>query len=207
MRSTKTLLLLLLLTQFFCIMADAQEIPYRKMKMVKDIYKEPDKFAYLVSPDEEKSEKQVISIPETDIKAVSGCYDKYRLRIDVLIVKPVSNKFKIWYSLELGFADFTEKYIFYPLSGELRYMRLLNGKTTDEKILNDSNSKDWAEVSPVGNLTASDILFIIDKDNHIGGEKGKDYSFTLTAYSGYVNKDNEQIEIDKTLPVDVEFKR
>ncbi|MGE5558841.1 MAG: hypothetical protein ACM3WV_09550 [Bacillota bacterium] len=102
----------------------------------------------------------------------------------------------------------TEYYTYYPLSKQYVYEKEKNGKTVEKKILKTEESIDIAGVTDSGGgLVNADVYLIIDKDKHIGGEKGNRYYLTSTFYAGFIDKNDELQIADQTVTVDLEFER
>jgi len=194
-----------------CFLAFSKEkdIPYKSSFKVNDVYDENDqrKFKVIKETQEIANDQEIKNLPESDIIGIASCFDKYRIRFDILIVKDISLKFNSWFSFELESREHTEKYTYYILSGELEYQKIENGKVTEKKKLGLRNSKDWAGIIRSGKNKLASVYLIIDKDVHFGGQRGTKYFLTSTFSTGYVDRTKKLKLSDRTLPIDIEFVR
>jgi len=182
------------------------KIQNRYSKEVNNVSR-PYKADWLVSPEEEPAgDHKVSNAPECDIKGVLSCYDKDKLRVDILLNKPISYDFKIWYAIKFEYSDMIEYYTYYPVSGDLVYEKEVEGEIVDTQSLKE-DEVDYAGVTDSGGEKNIDVYIIIDKDKHIAGDKGKKYFLTTTFYSGFLDEKDKMHIADETPPVNLYFKR
>ncbi len=178
----------------------------RNSKEVTDVSR-PYKADWIVSPEEEsEGDHKVSNAPECDIKGVLSCYDKDKLRVDILLYKPISYNFKVWYAIKFEYSDMTEYYTYYPVSCDLVYEKEIDGEIVDTQSLKE-DEVDYAGVTDSGGEKNTDVYIIIDKDKHIAGDKGKKYFLTTTFYSGFLDEKDKMYIADETLDVNLYFKR
>jgi len=87
----------------------------------------------------------------------------------------------------------------------LIYEKEVDGEITETNNLDMTASTDFAGVTSSGGIDGKDIYIIIDKNQHIGGTKGKQYYLTSYFYSGYVDNNDKMQIADETIPVDLYF--
>ncbi len=95
--------------------------------------------------------------------------------------------------------------IYYTATKELVYKEEIAGKITKTKTLTRDNSYDAAGVTSSGDKENSDVYFILNKRDHIAGEKGKKYYLVCTFLSGYISNDAKEKTADQTIPVELDF--
>ena len=113
---------------------------------------------------------------------------------------------KTLYAVKIEYGDTNEYFTYYTDSEKLVYEKEENGKIVKTKTLAKADSNDVAGVTDSGEQENDVIYFIINKEDHIGGEKGKRYYLTCSFFSGYVTKSDEIKIADKTISVEMEFK-
>lgn len=197
---------ILLVVALVLIVAVVWAAPKRYALKVADVVEayDPD---WIVSPYEEpKGDHSVSNAPECDIRGVIACYDSNQLRVDILLHNPVKRKVEVWYAVKFEYADnLNEYFTYYPGDNTFIYEKEKNGEIVSKKTLDVSNDSDFAGVTSSGGVNDTDIYIIIDKDEHIGGSRGKQYYLTTTFYSGYIDKKDTMQVADKTIPVDLYF--
>lgn len=137
---------------------------------------------------------------------VIACYDNDYLRIDILLNNSITFDWKTLYAVKIEYGDTNEYFTYYTDSEKLVYEKEENGKIVKTKTLAKADSNDVAGVTDSGEQENDVIYFIINKEDHIGGEKGKRYYLTCSFFSGYVTKSDEIKIADKTISVEMEFK-
>jgi len=80
-----------------------------------------------------------------------------------------------------------------------------NGEIVTTETLDMNYSADFAGVTSSGGKSNTDVYIVIDKDEHIGGSKGKRYYLTTYFYSGYVDTSDKMQIADKTIPINLYF--
>ncbi len=205
----KKRLIFLLSIVFFLMTAViifAETPPHRDSTKVKDAFEPYTADDWVVSPDEEPAwSSDANNVLECDIKGVISCYDDNFLRVDILLVNGISYKWEVWYSVKFEYTDMNEYYTYYTDSKKLIYEKEKEGKIAETRLIESTNSQDTAGVTDSGDIKDSDVYFIIEKKDHISGEKGKRYYLTREFLSGYASKNNDLKTADSTIPVDVEF--
>jgi hypothetical protein len=178
----------------------------RQSTAVDDVFEPYTSEEWIISPDDEEIENpNTDGISEYDIDGVISCYDEDYLRFDILLYDSISYEYDSFYALKIDYGTLTEFYTYYTLSGKLIYEKQKNGAITERKNLTGTDSDDCAGIASSGLYPDDDIYFILNKEDHIKGEKEKRYYVTLTCYSGYL-KDEKSLQItDDTDAVDVEF--
>ncbi len=178
----------------------------RQSTAVDDVFEPYTAGEWIISPDEEEIENPYTDgIGEYDIDGVISCHDEDYLRFDILLYDSISFAYASFYALKIDYGTLTEFFTYYTDSNQLVYEKQKNGAITERKSLTSSNSDDCAGIASSGTFPDDDVYFILRKEDHINGEKGKRYYITLTCYSGYI-KDEKSLQItDDTNTVDVEF--
>jgi hypothetical protein len=184
----------------------AKDPPRRNATEVSDVSQPYTADEWIVSSDEESIGDQTApNATETDIRGVIACYDEDYLRIDILLENSVTFDWKTLYAIKVEYDDMNEYYTYYTDSEKLVYEKEKGGKIVKTKTLVKGDSNDVAGVISSGEKDNDDVYFIINKKDHIGGEKGKRYYLTCSFFAGYLTK-SDKIQIsDKTIPVDMEF--
>jgi len=182
-------------------------IPSRDSMKVPDVtdpYNPPD---FIIGPTEEPvGDHLTTNAPdECDIRGIISCYDSNKLRVDILLNFSVKNKFEVWYAVIFEYADISQYFTYYPSSNTLVYKKEKDGKVMDTQTLAMDSTADFAGVSSCGDEKNTLIYFVIDKNKHIGGNKGTRYYLTTYFYSGYVNTSNQMTIADETIPVNLYF--
>jgi hypothetical protein len=173
---------------------------------VDDAYKPYTADQWIISPDEEPIDDQKVeNAPECDIRGVASCYDDTYLRVDIFLKTGVSFKWDILYGICLEYEDMNEYYIYYTDSKKLIYQKEKNGKIVETRNLTEDGAGDTAGVTNSGDVENGDIYFIINKSDHIKGEKGKNYFIPSYFYSGYINEKGTTNIADQTIDKDLEF--
>lgn len=205
----RNLIIIFFLFSCLFIFPKNKDIPYKKSFKVNDVYNELDQKRYKIIKETEElpNDQEIKNLPESDIIGISSCFDRYRVRFDILINKDITLKFNSWFSFELESKKYVDKYTYYVLSGDLFYEKIVNGKIEEKKELELRNSKDWAGIVKSGKKRSSSVFLTIYKDVHYGGQKGSKYYVTTVFSSGYVDRNKKLKLSDKTSPVDVEFVR
>jgi hypothetical protein len=209
MKKILSLSLLILVFLVFSVAAGAAGTnPRKDATEVDDAFTPYTADDWIVSPDEEPLEdQQVDNAPECDIKGVIACYDADYLRVDILLANGISDKWDLYYSIKVEYEGLVEYYTYYTISKKFVYVKEKNGKILRSKTLTGDNSKDCAGVTDSGDEAKSDVYFIINKDDHIGGKKGQTYYLTTYFLSGYIDKKGNENTADDTITVDLHFKR
>jgi len=182
------------------------ETSHRNATKVDDVFK-PYTADWIVSPEEDPVSKNTGDVAEADIKGVIACYDNDHLRVDILLNNSISFKWATFYAIKFEYDDINEYYTYYTDTQKLIYKQEKDNKIVKTKTydMNTSGSKDTAGVSDSGDKKDADVFFIINKTDHIGGEKGKRYFLTSHFYSGYLTKKNDIYIADETQPTELEF--
>lgn len=200
------LLVLVCLVAAFGTVFSAIESPRRNATQVSDVYEPYTADEWIISPDEESiGDETAPNAKETDIRAVIACYDDDYLRIDILLQNSVSFDWKTFYAIKVEYDDICEYYTYYTDSKKLVYEKEKENKIVKTKTLVKGDSNDTAGVISSGEKENDDIYFIINKRDHIGGQKGKRYYLTCSFFSGYLSKSDKLQISDKTIPVELEF--
>lgn len=201
-------LVLLLLLFTACLTSDAKEIPRRDATEVDDVFEPYTAEDWVVSPDEEPTEDQEVdNAPECDIRGVIACYDPDYLRVDILLESDVSFKWDVCYAIKVEYEGLIEYYTYFVIDKKFVYEKERDGKIVKSKTLTDKNSYDTAGITSSGENENDDIYFIIDKKDHIGGEKGNRYYLTTYFMSCYIDKKGKLNIADETIPIQLEFER
>lgn len=187
-------------------MVFAKDPPRRNATEVNDVYEPYTPDEWIVSPDEESiGDETAPKAKETDIRSVIACYDADYIRIDILLTNSVTFDWKTLYAIKIQYDEMNEYYTYYTHSEKLVFEKEVDREIVKTKTLVKGDSNDVAGVTDSGKKKNDDIYFIINKKDHIGGEKGKRYYLTCSFFSGYLTK-SDKIEIaDKTIPVELEF--
>jgi hypothetical protein len=204
----KGLALLLILVCLLAVagIVNASDTPRRNATQVDDVYEPYTADEWIVSPDEESSgDQDAENAIETDIKGVIACYDDDYLRVDILLNNSISFDWATFYAIKFEYDDMNEYYTYYTDTKKLVYEKEKGNKIVKTKTLVAADSDDTAGVSDSGEEKDDDVYFIINKKDHIGGEKGKRYFLTCYFYSGYLTSSDKIHIADKTIPVDLEF--
>lgn len=192
---------------FFVInMIHAQNIVHRTATYVYSTHDTYNPDQWIISPAEESNDYyNQYGLEECEITSVTACYDDEYFRVDIVLNSDVTYKWKTLYAIQVEYSDMTEYYIYYTDDKQLIYVKEENGRIVKTEDLTFDNSKDIAGVTSWGDKQYSDIYFIINKDLHIGGEKGERYYLTCSFYSGYIDVDGKTTTADVTIPVEIEF--
>jgi len=200
----KKLLIIVLFCLIFLVIFSGGKYESRNSKKVNDVNKGYSVDEWVVSPEEEpQGDEQVNNAPECDIRGVISCYDDDQLRVDILLTHQVSYKFTVWYAIKFEYTDEIHYYTYYPKEDKLFFEIVQNGEITKSEELGE-DSKDYAGVTSSGDKESGSVYIIIDKDLHIGGDKGKRYYLTTTIFSG-VNNNNEMKVADEAMTVNLFF--
>lgn len=184
----------------------ADNLPVRYATEVKDVFEPYQVKEMIVSPDEEPAGDQTSSqVLESDIRGIIACYDQDYLRVDILLHNSVSFQWDNFYQIKFIYVDLIEYYTFYPDTEELVYTQEENGEIVKRQVLDSKQSDDRVGITDSGPLKNGSIYFIINKKQHLTGEKGKTYFLTTSFLSGYVNTKNELAISDQTMDVDLYF--
>ena len=194
----------------FCLQIPvfSQDIEDRDSTEVSDVTEAYTPDQWLVSEDEEeKGDQQVSNAPECDIRAVMGCYDNDRLRIDILLWNPVSFKWLTYFAIKLEYdAGVSEYYAYNTDTKKIRYIKYDNGETVDDYYLDeDGEGLDMGFVTSSYGKKNCSVGIIIDKEKHIGGKKGKRYYLTCEFESGFIDKKGNLKVADSTRSVNMYF--
>jgi hypothetical protein len=185
---------------------NASGAAHRNATEVDDVFKPYTADEWIVSPAEEPTKDQKVNnAPECDISGVIACYDNDYLRIDILLHNEIFFNLDTLYSVKVEYESMNEYYTYYPASDKLVYEKEENGKITERRTLTKNNSRDVAGVSDSSNLKNADVYFIINKEDHIGGDKGNRYYLTCTFFSGFISNSGDFNIADDTMVADVEF--
>ncbi|MEW6196842.1 MAG: hypothetical protein AB1521_16970 [Bacteroidota bacterium] len=196
-------LLLILVTAEICYPQNAAR---RMSTKVSDVFEPYTADDWIISPNEEPNGPDDEYDPEEcDIYGVISCYDNNHLRVDILLTNNISFDWLTVYAIKLEYEGMNEYYTYHTDSKELIYEKEVDGKIVKTERISSENGKDVAGVSNSGEKDNADVYFIINKDKHIGGEKGKRYYLTCKFFSGYMSTDNELTIADETIPVELEF--
>lgn len=204
----KVLSLLIVLIPIFVIvnLAAASDIPHHAATQVDDVYKPYSVNEWIISPDEESTGDQTVdNAPECDILGVISCYDDQYLRFDIQLANGISNNWDLFYGICLQYENMNEYFIYYSDSKKLIYQKEKNGKVVETRNLTDDEAGDTAGVTDSSDLKNADVYFIINKSDHIGGEKSKRYFIPSYFYSGYINDQGDSHIADDTGDVELEF--
>jgi hypothetical protein len=198
------LIVVLLVPTLFLV--NASGAPRRDATQVDDVFKPYTADDWVVSPDEEPTGDQTTeNAVECDIRGVIACYDDDYLRVDILLENGVTFDWDVWYAIKLEYDDMNEYYTYYSDSKKLIYEKEKNGKIVKTVNLTSNKSDDTAGITDSEGVKNSDVYFIINKKDHIGGEKGKRYYLTCDFMSGYVSKQDKLKVADDTITVDMYF--
>ncbi len=206
MKKTMYLFLPLLLILVTAAISYPQDIARLSSTKVSDVYEPYTADEWIVSPNEEPYGSDDKYDPkECDIYGVISCYDNNYLRVDILLTNSISFDWLTVYAIKLEYEGMNEYYTYHTDSKELIYEKEVDGKIVKTESISSVNGKDVAGVSNSGDNDDADVYFIINKDKHIGGEKGKRYYLTCKFFSGYMSVDDELTIADQTIPVELEF--
>ncbi len=186
----------------------ADSIPSRKATPVDDVFEPYTADNWIVSPDEEQEGDQISNeVLESDIRAAIACYDQDYLRVDILLYNSNSYQWDNFYAIEFEYdKNIYEYYTYYPDTNELVYTQEKNGQTIKRQLLDLNKSDDQAGVtSSGGEIKDDNIYFIINKNKHLTGEKGKTYYLTTKFIAGYVDVDKKLVIADETIDVNLHF--
>jgi hypothetical protein len=188
-------------------MALASGAPRRDSTPVDNAFAAYTSNGWIVSPDEEPvGDSRVSGEPEYDITGVISCYDSDYVRVDILLNQEISFHSAAFYGIRLEYDDMNEYYTYETDTKKLIYRKEQNGKIVEAKDLTKEDAPlDTAGVTDSGDIKNGDVYFIINKKEHISGEKGKRYYLPCYFYSGYYNTKDEPQIADDTLDVDLEF--
>jgi hypothetical protein len=182
--------------------------PLRSADKVQDVTKPYQPSGWLISTAEEAEGDQTVdNAPETDLEGMTACYDDAFLRVDMHLYHPITYKTRVWYAVKFEYEDMVEYYTFYPDTKTFIYEKEEDGKVTDTKELTQDEEGDQAGVTSSGDQADSCVYLIINKENHIAGEKGKKYFLSTSFFSGYVDKNDKMHIADQTVTVDMQFKK
>lgn len=206
MKKILTVLLVLVCLMATMGMVYAKDPPRRNATEVSDVSQPYTADEMIISSDEESiGDESAPNAKECDIREVIACYDADYIRIDILLTNSVTFDWKTLYVIKIEYDKTNEYYTYYTENEKLVYEKEENGKIVKTKTLVKGDSNDVAGVSNSGEGENDDIYFIINKEDHIGGEKGKRYYLTCSFFSGYLTKSNKIEIADKTIPVEMEF--
>ncbi|MFH1198110.1 MAG: hypothetical protein V1720_20580 [bacterium] len=204
MRNTIVILLTILFASTAAINAGGN--PRRNSTPVNDVSKPYTANEWIISPDEESiGDEDAGQAIECDIKGVISCYDNDYLRVDILLNNSISFEWKTLYAIKLEYDNMSEYYTYYTETKKMVYEKEENGEITKTTVLSMDDSKDVAGVSDSGEDLNSDVYFIINKEAHIGGEKGNRYFLTCKFFSGYLTTSDELHIADETKFIELEF--
>lgn len=206
----KTFILIMLVS--ICIFAtsagiiQAEDLPRPYATEVTDVFEPYTAEEWIVSPEDESTgDEKVDNAPECDISGVIACYDGDYLRFDILLNSGISYDWAVWYAVKLVYDDMTEYFTYFTDTEKLVYEKVVNGEIVKSKVLAKNDSDDFAGVVDSGDGQDDDVYFIINKAEHIGGEKGNLYFIPCSFLSGYVDADNKLHIADETMPVEMLF--
>ncbi len=199
------LLLILVLVSSTCFTINAADIPRRDATKVDDVTEPYEATEYIVSPKEEPDDDQTVSnAKECDIRAVIACYDDEYIRVDILLENRITYDWDIFYAVKFEYTGMNEYFTYFTDTKKLIYEREVDGELVKTQRLTEDNSYDTAGVTS-SDIKDSDVYFIINKKEHINGEKGKRYFLTCSFMSGFITDKGNLNIADKTIPVDLYF--
>lgn len=196
-------LILMILMSSICF---AATIPQRYATKVEDVFGPYTTDDWIVSPEEEPEGDQITSqVLESDILGVIASYDEDYLRVDILLHNSVSFKWQNYYTISFVYTNMIEYYTYYTDKKELVYTREKNGEIVKQQTLDLKKSDDQAGITTGGEVKNDDVYFIINKNKHLAGEKGKTYFLTTSFSAGYVDVNNNLVKADETIDIDLYF--
>jgi hypothetical protein len=188
-------------------MISLEDPPRRQSFEVADVFQPYNPPAWIISPNEEPAgDQDVLYADECDIKGILSCYDENYLRVDIILNNSITFNWKTIYGVVLEYTTTNEWYWFSTENKNFVYAKEEDGELFDIKTLNEVGAADRAGTTNSGEAQDSDIYFIINKNDHIGGVKGENYYLTCTFFSGYLTKENSVHIGDETMSVKLEFK-
>ena len=209
MKKILTLVLVLtclLATSGMVLASSKSDPPRRDATEVDDVFEPYTADDWIVSPDEESTgDEDVNNAEECDIRGVIACYDDDYIRVDILLENSITYDWAVWYAIKLEYEGMNEYYTYYTDTEKLVYEKEKGGKIVKTKTLAKADSNDVAGVSDSGDGENDDVYFIINKEDHIGGDEGKRYFLTCEFLSGYLSKTDKIVVADETIPVEMEF--
>lgn len=204
MRKLFFISLVVTLLMFPLIGMCGEELPRRQAVEVDDVFS-PYMGEWMVSSKEEQiGDQKVSNAPECDIKGIISCYDNEYFRVDILLNNPVSYQWEVWYGIVLEYTNVTEYYAYCPTSKQFMYTTEVDG-VSSEKFDLEPSDKHMAGVTKSSDADNSDIYFILNKAEHLVGEKGNRYYVTAYFFSGFIDEEGELQLADETIPIDLEF--
>ncbi len=184
----------------------AEDAQQRIAMEVDDVFEPYDADEWVIGPDEEEIDDQVAAdLPETDIYGVIACYDEDYLRVDILLNSAVTFETSTFFCVKFEYEGMNEYYTYYVDSEKLIFEKEKGGRIVENKVLSSKDGNDLAGVTDSADLENADVYFIINKESHIGGTKGKKYFLTCTFYSGYITTEDKLQISDETIDVDLQF--
>lgn len=178
--------------------------PNRYAKSVGDVSNPYVTDEWIIKPTEEEQD-EFIGPPECDIREVIAAYDQDSLRVDIILHNSIDFRNDSFYIMNFGYENMDEYYIYFPARHECIYGVKVKDKIVKTKLLDLKNSGDRMGVSSA-NLKNNNVYFILNKYNHINGEKGKRVFVTASFLSGYVDQSGKMIFLDETMKVNMFFK-
>ena len=164
----------------------------------------PDEFS-IYEDEEEQGDHLVSNAPECDIRSVMVCYDRERIRFDIILYSPITFNYKLWYGVVLEYKNNEkEYYAYFTDTKELHYIVEINDEIVKDTVLT-SEDGDFAAITSSYDVENTLVAIVINKDKHIAGVKGKKYYLTSYFVSGFVDENDNIQKADDTITVNINF--